>query len=48
MKGIIWVCWVCDPEWGPQMLKSWNACELTESGAFFKEAMQGRLEVQND
>ena len=47
-KGISWICWVYDPEWGPRMLKSWDTYELTESGAFFKEAMHGRLEVQND
>ena len=45
-KGIGWVCWVFDPEWGPRMLKSWDTYELTESGEFFKKAMQGELEFQ--
>lgn len=45
-KGISWVCWVFDPEWGPNMLKSWDTYELTESGKFFKKAMYGELEVQ--
>jgi len=30
------------------MLKSWETYELTEAGAFFKKAMHGELEVQND
>ena len=47
-KGISWVCWVYDPQWGPRMLKSWEPYELTESGEFFKKAMHGSLEVQND
>ncbi|TFH28020.1 MAG: glycoside hydrolase family 5 protein [Bacteroidia bacterium] len=47
-KGISWVCWVYDPEWGPRMLKSWETYELTEGGEFFKKAMKGELEVQNE
>jgi endoglucanase len=47
-KGISWICWVYDPEWGPRMLKSWDTYELTESGLFFRNAMHGELEVQND
>jgi len=42
-KGISWMCWVFDPEWGPQMLKSWNF-DLTESGEFFKEALHGKTQ----
>jgi endoglucanase len=39
-KGISWVGWVFDPDWHPSLLKSWDTYELTESGKFFKEAMQ--------
>ncbi len=39
-RGISWLAWVYDPEWGPQMLKSWNGYQLTDAGNFFKEAMQ--------
>lgn len=46
-KGIGWVCWIFDPEWGPPLLKSWDPYELTEAGEFFKKAMHGELEVQN-
>jgi aryl-phospho-beta-D-glucosidase BglC (GH1 family) len=46
-RGISWMCWVYDPHWGPQMLKSWNY-DLTLKGEFFKKAMHGELEVQND
>ena len=38
-KGISWLAWVFDPEWGPQLFKSWDTYELTDSGKFFKEAM---------
>ncbi len=37
--GIGWVAWDFDPEWGPQLLSSWNF-ELTGSGKFFKKAME--------
>ncbi len=37
-KGISWICWVFDPEWGPAMLKSWNY-DLTGEGEFFKKAL---------
>jgi endoglucanase len=47
-KGIGWICWVYDPEWGPAMLKSWDTYELTGSGDFFKKAMHGELAVQKD
>jgi endoglucanase len=45
-KGISWLCWVYDPEWGPPMLKSWDTYEPTESGNFFKKAMHGQLDFQ--
>ena len=38
-NGISWVAWVYDPEWWPQMIKSWSY-DLTPSGEFFKAAMQ--------
>lgn len=46
-RGISWMCWVYDPEWGPQLLKSWQY-DLTLKGEFFKKAMHGKLEVQKD
>ena len=45
-KGISWICWVYDPEWGPRMLKSWDSYDLTESGEFFKKAMYRELKFQ--
>lgn len=42
-KGISWTAWVFDPEWGPRMITSWDTYQLTESGVFFKDAMQGKL-----
>jgi len=44
-KGISWVCWVFDPEWGPRLLQSWNY-DLTDGGNFFKKALHGELEFQ--
>jgi len=40
-RGIGWMAWVFDPEWGPAMLKSWNY-DLTTCGEFFKQAMQAK------
>jgi hypothetical protein len=45
-KGISWVCWCFDPEWGPRLLKSWDTYELTTSGEFFSKAMHGELDSQ--
>jgi len=38
-KGIGWLAWVFDPEWGPAMLQSWDTYSLTPCGEFFKKAM---------
>lgn len=38
-NGISWLAWVYDPEWWPQLIKSWNF-DLTGSGEFFTKAMQ--------
>ena len=43
-RGISWVAWCFDPEWGPKILQSWDY-DLTGSGDFFKEAMH--KEVKN-
>ena len=40
--GISWICWVYDPEWEPQLIKSWDF-DLTESGKFFSDALQGKV-----
>jgi len=37
--GISWVAWNFDPDWGPQMLKSFDGYQLTVTGEFFMEAM---------
>jgi hypothetical protein len=39
-KGISWIAWVFDPDWYPRMLASWDTYALTESGEFFRQAMQ--------
>jgi endoglucanase len=46
-RGISWMCWVFDPEWGPRMLQSWQY-DLTDGGKFFKQALHGELKVQSD
>ena len=46
-KGISWIIWVFDPEWGGAKIKNWNY-ELTPGGEFYKQAMQGKLEVQKN
>lgn len=42
-RGISWVCWVFDPDWYPRLIESWDTFKLTESGEFFKQAMQGKI-----
>jgi hypothetical protein len=43
-KGIGWICWVFDPEWGPPLISSWEPFGLTKSGEFFKQALHGKVE----
>ncbi len=42
-KGISWVAWVFDPDWDPQLIRSWDDWAPTESGAFFSQAMKRSL-----
>ncbi|HVB02761.1 MAG TPA: cellulase family glycosylhydrolase [Chitinophagaceae bacterium] len=39
-RGIGWIAWVYDPDWGPPLIKSWDSFALTGAGEFFKKAMQ--------
>ena len=39
-KGISWMVWCFDPEWGPTLISDWSYT-LTPSGEFAKQAMQG-------
>jgi endoglucanase len=43
-RNISWVCWVFDPEWHPRLLQSWESYELTRVGAFFKEALNEKVQ----
>jgi hypothetical protein len=38
-RGISWIVWCFDPEWGPRMISSWDTFELTDEGKFFTDAM---------
>ena len=38
-KGIGWVVWCFDAEWGPKMISSWDPFVLTDEGKFFSDAM---------
>jgi len=38
-KGISWVAWCFDPDWGPKLLLSWDY-DLSSSGKFFQEALK--------
>lgn len=38
------MCWVFDPEWYPRLIESWDTFKLTESGEFFKEALQQKVQ----
>jgi endoglucanase len=39
-KGISWVGWIFDPDWYPRLFESWDTYKLTQSGEFFKQALQ--------
>jgi endoglucanase len=43
-RGISWVAWVFDPQWGPRMFESWDTYKLTESGEFFRVALHNTKE----
>jgi endoglucanase len=38
-RGISWLAWVFDPDWGPPLLRSFDGFPLTPSGEFFKAAL---------
>ncbi len=38
-RGISWVAWAFDPDWGPQLLQSFDGFALTPSGEFIKQAL---------
>ncbi len=42
-RGIGWICWIFDPEWGPPLIARWDPFTLTGSGEFFKQALHGKL-----
>ena len=39
-KGISWLVWCFDPEWGPTLISNWDYT-LNPSGEFAKQAMHG-------
>jgi aryl-phospho-beta-D-glucosidase BglC (GH1 family) len=41
-KGIGWIVWCFDPEWGPTMISSWDTFELTGEGKFFSAEMKAK------
>jgi aryl-phospho-beta-D-glucosidase BglC (GH1 family) len=42
-KGISWIVWCFDPEWGPTLIGDWNYT-LNPSGEFVKQAMHGGVQ----
>jgi len=38
-KGIGWIAWCFDPEWGPSMISNWHKFDLTDEGKLFSDAM---------
>lgn len=38
-RGISWAAWVFDPQWSPQMIRSWDF-EPTVQGTLFRDAMR--------
>ncbi len=46
-KGISWAVWVFDAEWYPPLITSWDTFKLSESGQFFKKAMQDTTRIKH-
>jgi hypothetical protein len=42
-KGISWMVWCFDPEWGPTLISNWEY-KLTPVGEFAKAAMAGKVQ----
>jgi endoglucanase len=42
-KGISWMVWCFDPEWGPTLISDWEY-KLNPSGEFAKQAMHGAIQ----
>ncbi len=40
-KGISWIAWCFDPQWGPRLISDWDYTP-TRSGVFFRGVMTGR------
>lgn len=43
-RRISWAWWVYDPDWYPNMFKSWKDFTLTDNGKFFEEAAKGKID----
>jgi hypothetical protein len=39
-RGISWVVWCFDPDWGPSMFSSWDTFTPTDQGKYFTNAMR--------
>jgi len=42
-RGISWMIWCFDPEWGPTLISDWNYT-LNPSGEFAKQALHGAIQ----
>jgi endoglucanase len=42
-RGVSWLVWCFDPEWGPALIKDWEHA-LTPSGEFARKAMHGEID----
>jgi aryl-phospho-beta-D-glucosidase BglC (GH1 family) len=41
-RGISWVVWCFDPDWGPSMISSWDTFAPTDQGKFFSDVMHSK------
>jgi endoglucanase len=46
-RGISWVVWCFDPEWGPSMISSWDTFALTDQGKFFSDVMRAKADASS-
>ena len=42
-KGISWLVWCFDPEWGPTLIRDWQYT-LTPAGEFARKLMRGEMQ----
>jgi hypothetical protein len=43
-RGMSWIAWCFDPEWGPSLISSWDTYAPTDEGKYFSDAMHAKAD----